>query len=63
MRDRGASLFQELQPLSAELDPKRREACYVATGMRKAFDETGRYRIRTDPADNRYRARGFLGDD
>jgi hypothetical protein len=63
MRDRRGSLFQKLQLLAAELAPKRREACYIAAGMRKTPDETGRYRIRTDPADNRDRARGFLGDD
>jgi hypothetical protein len=31
--------------------------------MRKTPDQTGSYRIRTDPADNWDRARGFMGDD
>ena len=31
--------------------------------MRKTRDETGCYRIRTGPADNRDRARSFLGND
>src|SRR5215472_4305003 len=63
MLDRRGGLFQELQPLGAEFDPKRRKARYVAAGMRKTPDETGRYRIRTDPADNRDCACGFLSDD
>jgi hypothetical protein len=60
---RRKSLFEELHPLSAELDAKPGKAGDVTTGMRKARSKAGCHGIGAGGRrDDRDRSRGLLRD-